>query len=187
MRITRSLLEELLAAGYDPMEFLPGSFPPLSPLSSNTSESSVTESTPHSTRAKPSSDSEVENILQVLETGNLTQGPVTRSRAHAIQLQEQLNQPVTPSSSTPNQTNANLHSAPQAPNPISSIPQSAPQAPSSINQPVQSAQHIPTALATHVISTTHPAPPRRRRMVVADLWPGTSAPLRASMKNIWKR
>ena len=144
--------------------------PPLSPLSSNTSESSVTESTPRSTCAELSSNSEVENILQVLETGNLTQGPVTRSRACAIQLQEQLNQSDTFSSSAPNLTNTNSHSMPQAPNPSSSVPQSAPKVPSSANQPGQLAQHVPAALTTQPVSAAHPAPHRRRRrMVFADL------------------
>ncbi len=61
-----NLLKELLDAGFDLTDLLPGSYPPnpFTPSSLPVSEASDTSSSQCSTRAKASSKGEVEDILQ---------------------------------------------------------------------------------------------------------------------------
>ena len=94
-RTQRTLSDELLAAGYNPLDFhLPGSFTPLaeltpSLLSSELSDLSDPPTSPSSTAVELGSDEEVERLITLDTAPTTSRGVTTRSQARAQQAQVQ--------------------------------------------------------------------------------------------------
>ena len=101
-RTRRTLSDELLAVGYNPLDFrLPGSFTPLaeltpSPLPSELSDLSDPPTSPSSTAVELGSDEEVERLITLDTAPTTSRGVTTQLQARAQQAQAQAQAPQQP-------------------------------------------------------------------------------------------
>ncbi|KAH9025616.1 hypothetical protein EDB84DRAFT_1564013 [Lactarius hengduanensis] len=182
-RRQRSLLEELIAAGYDPTQPIPGSFPsvedltPPSSLSSEQSEPSPSHSGPE----EANSEEEVDLILSSNSAPQpARQGATTRSRARLLAQQTEA-QPAEETETNPQITRQLPGEAEEEanPQPGPSNQQRAQSAPPQQSNPTpiqpvppvpsQSAPAPPTALRPPPAGIHAPPPVNVRRMPLADL------------------
>jgi hypothetical protein len=140
VRHQRTLLDELIAAGFQSDPLFPGSFTPLDELTPSTlptelSDLSSPTDSPRPVTVEPRSEEEVEQLVAQ------TTAPNTRSRTRALQAQSTPNTalPSQPTASGSNQqpTNTGVPTPHQAPSPTAQI-----QAPSSPNLAAPAPQNL---------------------------------------------